>query len=180
MRVLLRLRAILTRFCCTMRQPRQPPAPPLLLLLLLLLFLCANSSANHEQRDDDPFNILRAVEAHAVAERNAERAISAAEARARAAEKRADAADAAATASRELALHLQVESNARLLRARQIEEENEGLRISQAAAHNDKQLLVVRTAPALPSSPMPPFAASDFYAAGSAQRRRALCKRRVC
>jgi hypothetical protein len=131
-----------------------PLAPPFILLALLLLLLSTSSSSSSlpDQRDDDPFNILRAVEAHAVAERNADRAISAADARARAAEKRAEAADAAASASRELALHLQVESNARLTRVKQLEEEKEQLQVSLSAAQHDTQRLMVRITKSLPPS----------------------------
>jgi hypothetical protein len=130
----------------------------LLLLLISLLSVVSASSPPPDQRDDDPFNILRAVEAHAVAERNAERAISAADSRARAAEKRAEAADAAASASRELALHLQVESNSRSTRVQQLEEENERLKLLMGSAELDKALLRVRAAAtAAPPSDHRPF-----------------------
>jgi hypothetical protein len=125
---------------------RLPPHSLLLLYFLLsTAFISSLASSPSQQQDpQDPFNIIRAVDAHAVAERNAERAVVAADSRAREAEKRAAAADAAASASRDLALHFQIESNTRLARAHALEEEVEKLKFLLSSAVLDKEALMVR------------------------------------
>ena len=121
------------------------PSPARLLsTLLIAAAISFVSSSPHPPDEHDPFNILRAVDAHAVAERNADRAISAADARARAAETRAEAADAAATASRDLALHFQIESNTRLARVDVLEEEVQTLKRLLGSVVLDKEALMVR------------------------------------
>jgi hypothetical protein len=90
---------------------------------------------------------MRAVDTHAIAERNADRAVAAADARARQAETRAHAADAAASASRDLALHFQIESNTRLSRIDALHAEVEQLKRLLGAAVLDKEALLVRRAP---------------------------------
>jgi hypothetical protein len=103
------------------------PRPLLLLLLLLssciIATLCDAPPSTPPDSDQDPFSIRRAVDAHDVAERNAERAISAADARAREAERRADASDVAAGVSRDLVVQFQMESNTRLARVQVLEQE---------------------------------------------------------
>jgi alkanesulfonate monooxygenase SsuD/methylene tetrahydromethanopterin reductase-like flavin-dependent oxidoreductase (luciferase family) len=128
---------------------RLPPPHSLILLYFLLSTAFISSLASPSQPQDpqdpqDPFNIIRSVDAHAVAERNAERSIAAADSRAREAEKRAAAADAAASASRDLALHFQIESNTRLARAHALEEEVEKLKFLLSSAVLDKEALMVR------------------------------------
>jgi hypothetical protein len=125
----------------------RPPPPHSLILLYFLLstaFISPLASPSQPQDPQDPFNIIRSVDAHAVAERNAERSIAAADSRAREAEKRAAAADAAASASRDLALHFQIESNTRLARAHALEEEVEKLKFLLSSAVLDKEALMVR------------------------------------
>lgn len=117
-------------------------SPSLLLLLLVVSSAAVHSLASPDEQD--PFNIMRAVHDHAVAERNADRAVSAAETRAREAEKRAEAADIAAGASRDLALHFQIESNTRLARVHVLDEEVERLQRLLGAATVDKDALMVR------------------------------------
>jgi hypothetical protein len=123
--------------------------PPLTCFALLVVVWAADFTAlasphTHPPNEDDPFNILRAVDAHAVAERNAERAISLADARAREAEKRAAAADVAAEASRDMALHFQIESNSRLARVQVLEEERDRLTQLLGIAVLEKEALMVR------------------------------------
>ena len=135
-----------------MRSCAHAVAAPLPSSLLLFLFVVSSSaihslasSTPHNPPDEqDPFNIMRAVHDHAVAERNAERAVSAADTRAREAEKRAEAADIAAGASRDLALHFQIESNTRLARVHVLDEEVERLQRLLGAANADKDALMVR------------------------------------
>jgi alkanesulfonate monooxygenase SsuD/methylene tetrahydromethanopterin reductase-like flavin-dependent oxidoreductase (luciferase family) len=129
---------------------RLPPHHSLILLYFLLstAYISSLASSPSQPQDpqdpQDPFNIIRSVDAHAVAERNAERSIAAADSRAREAEKRAAAADAAASASRDLALHFQIESNTRLARAHALEEEVEKLKFLLSSAVLDKEALMVR------------------------------------
>ncbi len=134
------------RFRCRRMPPPCAVMPPIPLLLLILstaaLFSLASSLPDTPD-DQDPFNIMRDVDAHAVAERNADRAVAAADARARQAETRAHAADAAASASRDLALHFQIESNSRLSRIDALDAEVEQLKRLLGAAVLDKEALLV-------------------------------------